>query len=165
MNQTSITYTSSCIPDGVRNALQESTFSGPHMDVPQIDAAVYQQLKKVIECLGGKWNKSLATHVFPYFPEAIIQQVIEAGKYPKSKPLAYFPTPTAIVDDLIEGLRCALAIAEVRVEDGKPVRILEPSAGQGAIIEGILNRYSGWNLIALTPARSRNPAPVSGPPA
>ncbi len=96
----------------------------------QLDRNLYQRTDKVLQAAGGKWNRSKKAHVFESCAESRIEQMINTGDIVVPQDFGYFPTPKPVVELLVE-------LAELK--NGHMV--LEPSAGQGAIVEGILDAY------------------------
>ena len=91
----------------------------------QLDRKTYLDINKVLECLGGKWNRKAKGHVFESDISDAIDDVLLTGEViDKKKEFQFFETPQNIVDQLIE-------LAEVRIG----LRCLEPSAGRGNIAE------------------------------
>lgn len=98
----------------------------------QLDRAMYVKVNKVLELLGGKWNRKANGHVFPpQSPgtiEELISGVIMTGEVTdKKRVFDFFETPAEVADLLVE--RACF--------DGTAMRVLEPSAGHGAIIDAI----------------------------
>ena len=92
----------------------------------QLDRKLYLAVNKVLERIGGKWNKKVKAHVFDADPTDRLNNVIESGELDPLVKTGYFPTPAGIVDQMIE-------LADL--ERGH--LILEPSAGQGHIADMI----------------------------
>jgi phospholipid N-methyltransferase len=93
----------------------------------QLDRKLYLAVNKVLERIGGKWNRKAKAHVFDDDPTDRLNNVIECGVLDPKVKTGYFPTPPEIVDKMIE-------IAEIA-----PTHlVLEPSAGQGHIADKIL---------------------------
>jgi predicted RNA methylase len=92
----------------------------------QLDRKLYVEVNKVLEALGGAWDRYKKGHVFPCDPQQDIEAVMVAGKITTTRELGYFPTPPEIV---------ARLVAAAEVEPG--MSVLEPSAGRGAIIAGL----------------------------
>lgn len=78
--------------------------------------------------IGGKWHKGKKCHLFPYDPSPLLRAVVSSGELPEKNPTAFFPTPRNLVNRLIEVTRLC------EYTEG---RILEPSAGTGAIAQAI----------------------------
>lgn len=93
----------------------------------RLDPKMYRNVNKVLENLGGQWNRKHQPHMFAGDAAEVLAQAIGDGAYiDRKKTLQFYPTPLPIAKRLVE-----LA----RVKDGDSV--LEPSAGDGAIIEAI----------------------------
>lgn len=89
----------------------------------QLDRSMYQRANKVLEAAGGKWNRKAKAHLFDDEAATRLDQILLSGEVavPKDE-FNYFPSPPAVVERLLE-------LADVRCG----MRVLEPSAGQGAI--------------------------------
>lgn len=96
--------------------------------IGQLDRKLYLAVNKVLERIGGKWNRKAKAHVFDEDPTDRLNNVIESGVLDPKVKTGYFPTPSLIVDKMVE-----LA----KLERGH--LILEPSAGQGHISDKICN--------------------------
>lgn len=93
----------------------------------QLERKTYQDVNKVLECLGGKWNRKLKAHIFESDISEIIDDVLLTGEVTDHrKEFNFFETPPDVVTKLIE-------LAEV--QPGQ--KCLEPSAGRGNIAESI----------------------------
>lgn len=91
--------------------------------VGQLDRKMYERTNKVLEAAGGKWNRKAKAHVFDDEAATRVDQIILSGEVevPKDE-FNFFPSPPAVVDRLME-------LADVQ----RGMRVLEPSAGKGAI--------------------------------
>lgn len=93
----------------------------------KLERDIYLKINKVLETLGGKWNRKAKGHIFDSSIDDRIDNVILTGEVTdKKKELQFFETPEIIVQQL-----CELTNIEL---DSK---ILEPSAGRGAILKGV----------------------------
>lgn len=102
----------------------------------------YQLVNDILINLGGKWRGNQKAHVFTHNPEELILAVITTGKLPAKNPLDFFPTPKAAVRILIEDSPLAWMLENYRENgEGGNIRILEPSAGRGNIVETLLELY------------------------
>ena len=109
--------------------LQECTVEGNVVKLPniQLDRNEYLEVKKALELIGGKWKGGkVAGFVFATDPTDLLNQVANGEKRNLKKEFQFFATPEKLADELVE-------IAELEQHD----TILEPSAGQGAIIKAI----------------------------
>lgn len=93
----------------------------------QLDRNLYTRTNKVLEAAGGKWNRKEKAHVFDIDASDRIEQIILTGDVmvPKDD-FEYFPTPQNVVRHVIH-------LAEI----GDGMKVLEPSAGQGAIAKAV----------------------------
>lgn len=93
----------------------------------QLDRPTYVAVNKVLEAAGWKWNKKAKEHTCDGEAVDVLEQVLLTGEVTVAKnEFGFFPTPRAIVDELIE-------LADI--EPG--MTVLEPSAGKGAIAYAI----------------------------
>ena len=104
----------------------------------KLERKIYQEVNKVLECLGGKWNRKLKAHLFESDISNAIDNVILTGEViDKKKEFQFFETPNNIVNQLIE-------LGEIKQND----RCLEPSAGQGNIANA-LRKIVGNNIVCV----------------
>ena len=96
----------------------------------QLDRKLYLAVNKVLERIGGKWNRKAKAHVFDGDPTDRLNNVIECGVLDPEVKTGYFPTPPEIVAKMID-----LADFDSL---GRCDMILEPSAGRGHIADKII---------------------------
>lgn len=101
----------------------------------QLARKQYLEVNKVLEAMGGKWNRKTKGHVFPDNPEDKLESIILTGEYDKPIDYGYFPTPMGLVDNMI--LMAGL---------NSNMLVLEPSAGRGAIAERVA-RITGYDNV------------------
>lgn len=103
----------------------------------QLQRKEYLELNKVLESIGGKWNKKLKVHTFEDDNiEDIVLDILNTGEYTNQrKEFDFFPTPSDIVQQMIDlaGLKAGM-------------NILEPSAGDGSIVSQLISH--GLNIEA-----------------
>ena len=93
----------------------------------QLDRKEYMDVKKQLTGLNGKWvGGKTQAFVFDFDPTDLLER-LAGGESNIKKKVQFFPTPSVLASKLV-------LIAEI--SDGH--KILEPSAGQGAIVEQIL---------------------------
>lgn len=93
----------------------------------QLDRKIYEGVKKSLEGIGGKWKGGkVGGFVFAHDPTELLESVQSGEKRNLKKEYQFFPTPAAIADRLVE-------LAEL----AEGMSILEPSAGDGAIVDAI----------------------------
>ncbi|MBP6238827.1 MAG: hypothetical protein KA536_21945 [Saprospiraceae bacterium] len=109
--------------------LQQCTVEGLVVKIPTtpLDKKLYAQVKSAIEKIGGKWTGGkVFGFVFKTDPTELLADIAGGVKRNIKQEYQFFATPDALADDLV-------SIADIHEGD----IILEPSAGQGAIIEAI----------------------------
>ncbi|MCK4782761.1 MAG: hypothetical protein KAV87_03345 [Desulfobacteraceae bacterium] len=109
----------------------ETEGSRYYLPATQLDRKTYLAINKVLENLGGKWNRKQKAHVFESDILDRIDNVLLTGDVvdPK-KEFQFFETPPELAKRLVE-------MAEIQVGE----TIMEPSAGRGAIATHIRNLY------------------------
>jgi len=114
------------IKEDVMSVLMRSSTSGCALQLPpeQLDRKLYVETNKVIESIGGIWNRKAKAHLFDHDPEEDLEQIINTGEWTdEKKEYQFFPTPDEIAKRMVE-------MAEIKNGD----ILLEPSAGKGNII-------------------------------
>lgn len=98
----------------------------------KLDRTTYLEVNKVLEALGGKWNKKSKGHVFSEDPSQSFSTVIDEKKVivPKDD-YEFFPTPKNIITKMIE-------LSGICHND-KNLIVLEPSVGEGAILSQLID--------------------------
>ena len=106
----------------------------------QLSRKEYLILSSLFKNYGGKWNKSRFGFEFKKEIEDDMQLIISTGLMQKKNPLAYFPTPKSIVYDM---LNFADMIWDSKIIpcEAANINILEPSAGEGAIVDEISHAF------------------------
>ena len=96
----------------------------------QLDRKLYMEVNKVLEALGGKWNRKAQGHVFAENPTDIFDQVLLTGEYSdKKQDFGAFFTPAWLAEDLVK---------KANLNGDERYEICEPSAGTGAIADAVL---------------------------
>lgn len=92
--------------------------------VQQLDRPTYVNVNKVLESIGGKWDRKAKGHVFEAEPGEVLEQVMLTGEYTnKKQDFGFFETPYVLAEQVIE-------LAQIHTSH----RVLEPSAGRGALL-------------------------------
>lgn len=112
------------IADVIRDSLTTMKVEGTSATLSaKLDRTDYAKINKILEALGGKWNKRAGSHVFASCdPEEAIANYLETGKLDKAENFGFFPTPAPLARELVKlaGLRPGHTV-------------LEPQAGVGGI--------------------------------
>lgn len=100
----------------------------------QLKRDEYEKVKKRLEGLGGKWKGGKTKgFVFEYDPTELLKDAAEGIERNLAKETQFYPTPLELADKL------ALLL------DGQVIttktKILEPSAGKGALIVALTSRH------------------------
>jgi hypothetical protein len=105
----------------------------------QLDAQNYRYIDGILKSIGGKWSSGRKAHIFPCDPKPLLASLLTLGTIPQKNPLAFFPTPKNLLHGLFTNWS-QLDDDTRRIADNGG-RILEPSAGTGAIVSYLLERY------------------------
>lgn len=116
------------IDEDVIDVLASADVIGNHLAlIEQLDRKLYVRVKKVLEAIGGKWQRSSKTHLFEEDAADVLDKVLLTGEYSRTKQdFGQFFTPNDIADELV---------AMAQISDG--MQILEPSYGSGQLIRAI----------------------------
>lgn len=122
----------------VLDVLSRAVCEGQELRLPDesLERDVYEAVADVLSRIGGKWKRRgkakdgvpQGVHLFPYDPAPLLEAFLETGDLPPKNPTAFFPTPPDVVDRMLKW-------CELDRFDFEGRRILEPSAGIGAIAE------------------------------
>ena len=121
------------IQDNILSILAECSVEGNVVFLPdvQLDRKTYLAVNDCLESIGGKWNRKAKGHIFDGDAGELLEVLVATGETTKAKSdrqiFQYFPTPQELAEQLCE-------MAELN----KDSRVLEPSAGEGALIKAML---------------------------
>lgn len=111
----------------------------------QLSREDYLAVNAVLERLGGKWNQRKKVHEFQYNVNLCLQNYLETGELPAKNPLAFFPTPQKIIDDLFLVYNLD---SDIQYTD-KCLSIIDPSAGIGNFVDKVLELNPSHNITAI----------------
>lgn len=101
----------------------------------QLERKLYLDVNKVLSALGGKWNRSAKAHLFPDPVGDNLELVVASGSFvDMKKTLQAFYTPEEVATQMRDLLREHVRRSGL---DFNTLRVLEPSAGAGALINGL----------------------------
>ena len=127
------------IPEEVLTVLSTVEIEGNNVLITaQLDRKLYLAVNKVLDRIGGKWNKKAKAHIFDADPIERLEVVINSGVLDPKIKTGYFPTPAVIVDKMIE-------LADLNNRQ----LILEPSAGQGHIVKKIIEHMDTHSQVLV----------------
>lgn len=109
----------------------------------KLERKLYLEVKNKLELIGGKWKGGkVGGFVFEEDPTETLEALAIGESINLKKEFQFFATPDSLADRLV-------ALANIQPYD----RILEPSAGQGAIVKSILRagaeKVYGFELMPL----------------
>ena len=108
-----------------------------------LGATDYRRVDQVLRAAGGRWDRRRGAHVFADKPAGVaIEPILVAGLLTLPPDLGWFPTPAPLAVDLVR-------LAEVR----PGMRVLEPSAGEGAIVAPLLALGAEVHAMEIDPKR------------
>lgn len=113
-----------------QEVLQNCTVEGLVVKLPnvQLDRKLYQETAKALELIGGKWKGGkVFGFQFQSDPTELLENIANGEKRNLKKEFQFFATPEKLAEKLVY-------MADILDGD----TILEPSAGQGAIIDAVL---------------------------
>lgn len=115
----------------LKKILNECSINGNIVKLPdiQLERKLYQNVAKKIELIGGKWNRSAKGFVFKEDPTELFEAIKNGENKNLKKEYQFFETP----QELAEKLTWCIPIGTRTV--------LEPSAGQGAIVRAINKKW------------------------
>jgi protein-L-isoaspartate O-methyltransferase len=121
--------------EAVIDVLRRSTCVGNELMLPeQLDRKLYLEVAKALELLGGKWSRKNKCHVFDAPCGPLVEDIVATGSViDLQKTYQFFPSPPDVAAQLIE-------LAELKPH----MTVLEPSAGDGAIVQQLpIKRLNG----------------------
>lgn len=133
------------ITDAAKAVLVRGTVAGNLFTLPpgQLDRKLYEEVNKVLAAGGGKWNRKLGGHEFPSEERlADLQKQWMNGDevvHVKKATQAFY-TPDALADELVmfAGITSGM-------------HVLEPSAGQGAIVKHLVKHGARVTAVEVDP--------------
>lgn len=134
------------IDNDTRVALARAVIDGPAVtfDGPRFDPKLYKKVNAVLESLGGAWSRKAQVHAFAADVDVgeLLAGAIAAGKVvtvrEAQQALGWFPTPDPLADQLV-------AWADI----GPTSVVLEPSAGEGAIVRAVRRAQPDATVICI----------------
>lgn len=109
----------------------------------KLDPAVYKAVDNFLKALGGKWNKSGQGHKFERGTAEVAAAIAAGTATDTKKTFEQFFTPADIAEQVVD-------LAQIKGD----MRVLEPSAGDGALIAAIARAHSAAiiHAVELDPA-------------
>lgn len=127
------------IADTLLDILRDCRFDSDKLYLPQqLNRKTYLEVNRILESIGGKWNRKAKAHIFKGDVESLLENLFLTGEAILPKDIQFFSTPNDIVDEM-------LLSANIQQDH----TVLEPSAGKGNIAKRIKERckYKSLTLI------------------
>lgn len=121
------------LSEGAVFALASSQIAGTSLKLlSQLDRPTYVEVNKALVALGGRWDRRAGAHVFTVDPTDGIAQAVATGQMPAdlAKLASWWPTPPELARRVVREAR--EGFGPFSRGEG---RVLEPSAGEGAIAD------------------------------
>jgi phospholipid N-methyltransferase len=112
----------------VETVLRAAKLEGNNLTLQgQLERSMYQKVMKVLEHIGFKWNKGQKCHIGEGDSADRLREALGAGKVvDEKKTFQFFATPKQLAARMA-------SLADIKADDN----VLEPSAGDGAIVRAI----------------------------
>lgn len=117
----------------VREVLTQAVVEGPaerpvlKLNQPGLERGLYVSVDKALKALGGKWDRRAGGHVFDRPLDGPLADALASGvAVDKARTAEQFFTPANIAERIVEMATLTSGL-----------RVLEPSAGAGALIEAV----------------------------
>lgn len=125
-------------PD-ILDVIQASTIEGNKLYLPgTLDRNVYVKVNKILESIGLKWNRSAKCHIAEHDVEELVESIINSGEWVDEKKLnQFYATPGAVITRMLR---------LIPFPRDREMRILEPSAGSGAILSRLATEFYNSQL-------------------
>ena len=117
--------------------LLKCVVEGNVVKLPQVELPrdLYVQVKKKLELIGGKWKSGrIQGFVFEEDPTELLASLQSGDERNIKKEYQFYATPANLANYLVSK-------AEQLVEFRPDMKILEPSAGDGALVKAVVKHY------------------------
>src|SRR5437660_1368728 len=147
------TFLSTQALDALKQSYYVANVSRLFLTRDELPEKVYREVKEVCARLGGRWNMGSQAFLFSYDPTQALEIVQASGQLPPKNPYAFFQSPDPVSEDLMlygfQLFRCnrckgyrhdqPLHVCQYIPPN---LKILEPSAGLGAVARRVRDLYA-----------------------
>ena len=129
------------VAPAVAAVLEHVTVEDGAVKLPaELARPLYVAVNKALAAIGGRWDRRRAGHVFPagVDPADRLAELLGSGRATSARAAGFFETPPALVAEII-------AVAQILPHH----RVLEPSAGHGAIAARLVAIVGAGNLTVV----------------
>ena len=137
------TAISSTLIDVLSNVSFVQTKKGWLVEIPELESDDYQAFRRILKALRGRYEIG-GRHYLDFDARDLLAEVVSVGKLPKLNPFQLHQTPAEVVNKMLE--LCPLDFVRWKIKEKRPVQLLEPSAGLGAIAEPLRAALPGARL-------------------
>lgn len=136
------------IPHDALAVLRELHFTIPDEGVgelvlPLLASELYQKIAKVLDACDILWHRYKKKHLgFPHALRLLAESIDQGAYYDSKRALEFFATSPLLAAELADELQSRIGYVDAP-------KILEPSAGDGALIEAVLARLSDAQITAI----------------
>lgn len=127
----------------VQEVISECTVSGNVIKLPEgnLDRKVYVKVQKLLEKIGGKWNRKAQGFIFENDPKELLTRIQTGESIDLIKKFKqdyqFFRTKDETADHIVKTTLVDLC----KLKSLADWKILEPSAGDGSLIVGLHRRF------------------------
>lgn len=110
----------------------------------RLDGDLYERIKLILERLGGVYMTGRQRFAFDLDPSPLVARAIALGQMPVANPLDFFYSTLPVVEAIVRELDWGDTMRDLLWEyehAGRPIRVLEPSAGLGHLADAFRERY------------------------
>ena len=127
------------ITEPIADILKNGRVDGDIFFLPdgQLDRPTYTAVNKVLSGLGGKWDRKIGGHTFPFNPEDALNEALETGGFEsRQQKLQLFETPADLATHMAE-LACLMTGSKVLEPSAGPGRLARAAICFGATVEAV----------------------------
>ena len=111
-----------------------------------LDRGLYLEVASAFKNIGGRYQRSIDAFVFDRSFHASFSKLQETGTFNKKEALDFYATPNSAAEYLINNLplfqmQHNYQAFKLRQDPGLPFKVLEPSAGHGALVDAFVARF------------------------
>ncbi|TAM91156.1 hypothetical protein EPN42_04655 [bacterium] len=135
-----------------RAALGSISYASDEALLPRVSPTLYREIDDFFDAIGVTWNRKRRRHVAPADAKAAIVEAVTTGFYADTiATLEFFPTGASYAHELAQDLANEIGWMAAP-------RILEPSAGDGAMVGAILELipHAQVTAVEVDPRRAKS---------
>ena len=129
------------VSEAALTVLKAATCDGDkiRLNSGQLERSLYEEVNQVLSRLGGKWKGGRTkAHLFEYDVSLDFADVLKTGEMPPDNPLDFYPTSEMTASSMVGAF-----------SQTQPRWIVDPSAGEGVLLQEAKLRYPNANFHAI----------------